>query len=141
MVLNQLLRIRLIFLKELPSLHQLVAYDDYDHNDDHSDKTILHGKFGQRQKDFLRKSVFFLKMASMVTSTNLVVAIFFMAVVTPIIIDGVTVFNVLYWFFLWLLLLSVPSFWLGQDWMCIFGTWFIVKCHYDIQTDCLMDRM
>src|SRR5688572_1807665 len=89
--LNFYFHIRLIVLQDVPFIHELVAYDNPE------GETILSGKYRTRVTAFITKVVKILTFAEYAISSCFIFAVFVVVIVTPIMILGFSIENILYW--------------------------------------------
>lgn len=127
-------RFRLFQLEEIPFIHELVAYDSL------QQQAILSGNFRSKMATFLSTAVKILNLASTIMASNMMLSIFAVGIVTPVIVQGFTLRNVLYW-----TAVNIPffyaSYYASLDWVYILGSWFLYKSHLDIQADVIIDKV
>jgi hypothetical protein len=133
--LNLYFHVRLIVLKDIPFIHDLVAYDNAE------EESILSGKYRTKAITFITKVVKILKMTEYgVSSWMKMLGIFIAAVVTPITILGFSIGNILFWS-----ISSIPifimSYYIGLNWTYVLGVWFLCKGHLDIQADSIIGKI
>ena len=125
--------VRLIVLEDIPFIHELVAYDNPEH------ETILSGEYRTKVITFITKVVKILKIFEYAIYLCLI-TIFVAAVVIPITILGFSIGNILFWF-----IVSIPhltmSYYTGLNWIYVLGVWFLCKGHLDIQADSVIDNI
>jgi len=91
-------------------------------------------------KNFTKKTVLALRVASIVTVINIFFTVTAIAVITPLAVLGVTVKTVTFWLMA-LAIWTFPAYIIAMDWIYVFGSWFLIKGHLDHQANHLIDRM
>lgn len=128
-------RSRFLNEKELAFVSDVVAYDD-----SNNQRTVLTGEYRLRATKWLGRAVAVVRMAAIAMSINMFVSHVVMGIVCPIMVLGWTLYNILFWTLTTIPLLGM-SYYFGTDWVYIFGSWFIGKCHLDMQADYMIDQM
>lgn len=126
--------IRLIVLEDIPFIHELVAYDDPEKD------TILSGEYRTQVITFIRKVVKVLKFAEYGMISSFMLIVFAIAVITPLIILGFSMRNILFWS-INSISIFVVVYYIGLNWIYVFGVWFLSKGHLDIQADSIIDKI
>lgn len=136
MYVSSLLYIRIKFSRhqELPFFHEMVAYDDP------RQSTWLHDDYKTKVTKFMRKVLFLVKFAADSININLIIGMILLAFISPILIQGVTTENIIFWT-LTNILIFFPNYYVAIDPPYIFGSWFLCKCHLDMQVDQMSDQI
>lgn len=125
-------RFRILAERDVPFIRQLVAYDDP------RNRTILSDHYASKVRDIMRTGWLAIRVAAAVTIFNISVNVFADFFVVPLLFFDINITNVLKAMVITLFgILSAASF--AQDWMYIFGSWFLCKSHLDVQVDCWID--
>lgn len=125
-------RIRFLRLKDAPFFDDIAAYDDPRR------RTVLDSEFRGRMMKFLNTAVTILNVVSKMTVINMMVCITIISLVVPLMVLGVSTWNVFFWsantvFFL------VAAYFFAVDWVYIFGSWFLCKSHLDYQAENIIE--
>lgn len=119
----------------LSFMFDLLAYSD------NRFRSILTGDSKKRMKQFNERMLKFLKPMSQFFAMEVSLTVIVIGVIVPIMVEGVTVTNALYWS-LWILPNLVHAYYLGTDSIYVFGAiWYLPKYHLDAQTDMLINKM
>lgn len=127
-------RVRVARETELPFIFEIADYDDS------RKKTALSGEFKEKFSKWVAIVIKAMKVISHILMVKVEVDIFFFVVVSPIVQEGVSIRNILFW--------SIVSIWVFPvlyyvclDWVYVFGSWYLCKMHFDMQTDFLNDQI
>lgn len=127
-------QLRLLSMKNVDFLHEILAYDDL------RNETVLKDDYRRRMEDLNRQVVSFLVTSVRISMVIFWLACFAMAVVTPLVMQGFTWFNLMFWS-LWYIRLIGCGFYCSGDFIYVLGLWFLGKSHLDIQGDYVMQLL
>jgi len=91
---------------------------------------------------FSEKVLKFLKIAAPFFVMEIWLTMMVVGIVIPLMVEGITMSNILFWSLLSTFPVLILGYYLGMDLIYIFASiWYLPKYHLDIQTDVIIDRM
>ena len=130
-------RLRLLLQKDnLSFMTDLMAYKD------ERLRPILTRTNREKLIKFSEKVLKFLKIAAPFFVMEIWLTMMVVGIVIPLMVEGITMSNILFWSLLSTFPVLILGYYLGMDLIYIFASiWYLPKYHLDIQTDVIIDRM